>query len=116
MARRRPSPASLIAGLAAATALALPGVAMAAGYMHPANNEAGVTIHPSHFQSNTTRAQVVAQAEAAVREGGSARFRNSAFPAPAPQTGAGKTRQEVINELLQETPAQRQEREMSMRN
>lgn len=116
MARRRLSTASLIAGLAAATALALPGVAMAAGYMHPANNEAGVTIHPSHFQSNTTRAQVVAQAEAAVRDGGSARFKNGAYPAATPQPGAGKTRQEVVNELLQETPAQRQAREMFMRN
>lgn len=114
MTQRRFPSASLIAGLAAAAALALPGAAMAAGYVHPANNEAGATIHPSHFQSSKTRAQVMADAAAAVREGGSSRFNQGVYPAQAQQAGAGKTRQEVINELLQETPAQRDARQRSM--
>lgn len=114
MSRHRFIPASLIAGLAASAALLLPGVASAAGYMHPATNEAGVTVHPSHFQSGKTRAQVSAEAAAAVREGGSSRFNDGVYPAQAPQTGAGKTRQEVVNELLRETPAQRDARQLAM--
>ncbi|MDR0225799.1 MAG: DUF4148 domain-containing protein [Burkholderiaceae bacterium] len=114
MTQRRFTPASLIAGLAAATALALPGVAMASGYIHPANNEAGATVHPSHFQSSTTRAQVIADAEAAVREGGSSRFNTGKYPAPKAQASQGKSRQDVINELMQETPAQREARQRAM--
>ncbi len=114
MTQRRFSSARLIAGLAAAAALALPGAAMAAGYMHPATNETGVTVHPSHFQSGKTRAQVSAEAAAAVREGGPSRFNEGVYPAQAPQAGAGKTRQEVIDELLRETPAQRDARQLSM--
>ncbi|WP_280191497.1 DUF4148 domain-containing protein [Delftia sp. PS-11] len=114
MAQRRRTSASLIASLAAAAALALPGAAMAAGYIHPANNEAGSTIHPSHFQSGKTRDQVRAEAAEAVRQGGSSRFNQGAYPAPAPQAGPGRTRQEVINELLQETPAQRDARQLAM--
>jgi hypothetical protein len=114
MSQRRFTPATLIAGLAASAALLLPGVASAAGYMHPANNEAGVVVHPEHFQSSKTRAQVVAEAEAAVRQGGTSRFNASVYPAASPQTGAGKTRQEVINELLNETPAQREARQRAM--
>ena len=114
MTRRRLSSASLIAGLAAATAMALPGIAMAAGYMHPATNEAGVTVHPSHFQSSKTRDQVMAQAEASVRQSGAARFNQGAYPARAPQADAARTRQDVVNELLQETPAQRDARQRSM--
>ncbi|EPD43221.1 hypothetical protein HMPREF9701_00923, partial [Delftia acidovorans CCUG 274B] len=45
MAQNRLSPSSLIAALATVAALALPGMASAA-YWHPANNEAGVIVHP----------------------------------------------------------------------
>lgn len=112
MSQRRFTPASLIAGLAASAALLLPGVAAAAGYIHPATNEAGATVHPSHFQSSKTRAQVVAEADAAVRQGGASRFNQGVYPA-APAGGA-KTRQEVVNELLRESPAQRDARQLAM--
>ena len=114
MSQRRFTPATLIAGLAASAALLLPGMASAAGYIHPANNEAGAVVHPEHFKSSKTPAQVTAEAEAAVRQGGTSRFNASVYPAPAPQTGAGKTRQEVINELTDETPAQRDARARAM--
>ena len=114
MSQRRFTPATLIAGLAASAALLLPGMASAAGYIHPANNEAGAVVHPEHFKSSKTRAQVIADAEAAVRQGGTSRFNAGVYPAPAPQTGAGKTRLEVINELINETPAQRDARQRAM--
>ena len=50
--------------MAASAALLLPGMASAAGYIHPANNEAGAVVHPEHFKSSKTRAQVTAEAEA----------------------------------------------------
>jgi hypothetical protein len=111
MTQHRFFPASLLAGLAASAALILPGTAMADSYWHPANNEAGVTTHPDHFRSSRTRAQVLAEAEAAVRQGGGSRFSASAYPADAPQAGGGRSRQEVIDELLAETPAQRDARQ-----
>ena len=114
MSQRRFTPATLIACLAASAALLLPGMASAAGYIHPANNEAGAVVHPEHFKSSKTRAQVIADTEAAVRQGGTSRFNSSVYPAPAPQTGAGKTRQEVINELINETPAPRDARQRAM--
>ena len=89
MSQRRFTPATLIAGLAASAALLLPGMASAAGYIHPANNEAGAVVHPEHFKSSKTRAQVIADAEAAVRQGGTSRFNASVYPAPAPVCGAG---------------------------
>lgn len=114
MSQRRFTPATLIAGLAASAALLLPGVASAAGYIHPATNEAGATVHPSHFQSNKTRAQVVADAETAVRQGGASRFNQGVYPAAPAQSGGAKTRQDVVNELLRETPAQRDARQLAM--
>ncbi len=114
MSQRRFTPATLIAGLAASAALLLPGMASAAGYIHPANNEAGAVVHPEHFMSSKTCAQVISDAEAPVPQRGTSRFNASVYPAPAPQTGAGKTRQEVINELINETPAQRDARQRAM--
>lgn len=111
MTQRRFFPASLMAGLAASAAIILPGAAMAGSYWHPANNESGVTTHPDHFRSSKTRAQVLAEAETAVRQGGASRFNTSVYPADAPQAAGGRSRQEVIGELLDETPAQREARQ-----
>ena len=99
MTQRRLFSTSMIAGLAASAALILPGAAMADNYWHP-----------DHFRSSKTRDQVRAEAAAAVRESGASRFNSSAYPAEQPQTGGGKTREEVVNELLTETPAQREAR------
>ena len=54
MTQYRLSLPSMIAAVAAAAALGLPGMASAA-YEHPANNEKGVIVHPEHFKSEKTR-------------------------------------------------------------
>ncbi len=51
---------------------------------------------------------------AAVREGGTNRFNTGVYPAASKQPTTGKTREEVINELLRETPAERDARQRSM--
>ncbi|MEX8193801.1 DUF4148 domain-containing protein [Comamonas guangdongensis] len=111
MTQNRFFPSSLIAGLAASAALILPGAAMADSYWHPANNEAGVKTYPEHFRSSKTRGQVRAEAETALRQGGASRFNSGAYPADVPQAVSGRSRQEVVQELLNETPAQREARQ-----
>lgn len=92
-------------------------MAAASGYWHPANNEAGFTTHPDHFKSSKTRAEVRAETEAAMRQqGGLSRFNSNSYPAPVQANGPGKTRQQVIDELVNETPAARAERESMLRN
>ena len=114
MKHRRLNIASSIAALVASTAFILPGIAAAESYQHPANNEAGVKTYPEDFNSQKTREQVKAEAGTAAREGGSNRFNTGAYPASSKQANAGKTRQEVINELLKETPEQRDARQRAM--
>ncbi|MEG0677758.1 MAG: DUF4148 domain-containing protein [Comamonas sp.] len=113
MPQRHLSISLLLANAAAALALSLPGMASAA-YEHPANNEKGVIVHPGHFVSQKTRAQVRAETEAAMREGRLS-YGESNYPLTSrtPQ-GAGKTREQVIRELLNETPAQRDARTRAM--
>jgi hypothetical protein len=95
---------STIASIATVAVLSLPGMA-SAEYWHPANNEAGVVVHPDHFKSEKTRAQVKAEAAAATQQGRLS-YGNSNYPMPVPEVGPGKTRQQVINELLNESPAE----------
>lgn len=84
---------------------ALPGMAAADTYWHPTNDEVSATAYPEHFKSSKTREQVRAEATAAAREGAS-RFNNN-YPAPVKSEAPGKTRQQVMDELAKETPAQR---------
>ena len=108
MAQNRLSPSSLIAALATVAALALPGMASAA-YWHPANNEAGVIVHPEHSQSEKTRAQVKAEVQAAAQQGLLSYGEANAFPSQ-PNAGPGKTREQVVMELVNESPAERDAR------
>ena len=108
MIQQRLSLSSMIAA-AAAAALGLPGMASAA-YEHPANNEKGVIVHPEHFKSEKTRAQVKAEAEAAMRQG-LLSYGESNYPIRTPDAaGPGKTREQVINELRSESPEERDAR------
>lgn len=97
-----------------AVVLAMPGLAAANTYWHQTNTEAGVKTYPEHFQSSKTREQVRAEAEAAVREGGHARFMGSNYPAAVKSEGAGKTRQQVVDEMMKETPAERNARQQAL--
>ena len=107
MIQQRLSLSSMIA--AAVVALGLPGMASAA-YEHPANNEKGVIVHPEHFKSEKTRAQVKAEAEAAMRQG-LLSYGESNYPIRTPDAaGPGKTREQVINELRSESPEERDAR------
>ena len=105
MIQQRLSLSSMIAAATAVVALGLPGMASAA-YEHPANNEKGVIVHPEHFKSEKTREQVIAEAKAAMQQG-LLSYGESNYPMPVPNVGPGKTRQEVINEMLNESPAER---------
>ena len=104
MIQQRLSLSSMIAA-AAVAALGLPGMASAA-YEHPANNEKGVIVHPEHFKSEKTREQVIAEAKAAMQQG-LLSYGESNYPIRTPDAGPGKTREQVINELLSESPAER---------
>ena len=105
MTQQRLFLSSMIAAATAVVALGLPGMASAA-YEHPANNEKGVIVHPEHFKSEKTRAQVKAETEAAMRQGRLS-YGESNYPIRTPEAGSGKTREQVINELLSESPAER---------
>jgi hypothetical protein len=110
---RRFSFAPVTAAALLAAAFAFPGMAAADTYWHPTNNEAGAKAYPEHFKSSKSREQVQAEAAAAAREGAS-RFNSSNYPAPVQSTGPGKTRQQVLDELAQETPAQRNARQQAL--
>ena len=108
MIQQRLSLSSMIAAAAAVAALGLPGMVFAA-YEHHANNEKGVIVHPEHFKSDKTRAQVKAEAEAAMQQGRLS-YGESNYPIRTPDAGPGKTREQVTNELLSESPAEREAR------
>ncbi|ABM42871.1 hypothetical protein Ajs_2728 [Acidovorax sp. JS42] len=112
MTQRRLPLSAVIASVAAVVAFGLPGMA-SAEYMHPANNQAGVVVHPEHFKSEKTREQVRAEAEAAMRQGrlsyGQSNFPRGTEAATAP---SNRTRQQVIDEMRNETAAQREARRL----
>ncbi|ROR41495.1 DUF4148 domain-containing protein [Diaphorobacter sp. C33] len=109
MTGRRPPLFSVIASVAAVAALGLPTMAFA-GYWHPANNEAGVVVHPEHFKSDRTREQVRAETVTAVRQDRLS-YGESSFPEPAPSTASTRTRQQVIDEMRNETSTQHRQRQ-----
>lgn len=112
MSQRRLSISLLLANAGAVLALALPGMASAA-YEHSTTTEKGVVVHPQHFISQKTRDQVKAETLAAMRESRLS-YGESNFPMPQAATGPGKTREEVLRELRNETPAQREARNRAM--
>jgi hypothetical protein len=92
-----------------ALAMTLPVMAQANSLYHPAQGEVGFTEHPTHWTSPKTRAQVMAEVEAA-RMDGTLALMQSGAPLPLKSTGPGKTRQQVVAELLNESPEQRRAR------
>lgn len=112
MSKNRIFISSALASAAAAITFALPGMASAA-YEHPANNEQGVVVYPEHFVSQTTRAQVKAETEAAMKQGRLS-YGESSFPTVIPKEGPSKTREQVIDEMRGEPPAVRDARLQSI--
>lgn len=84
--------------------------AFASGYIHPTNSETGYVTVPEHFKSDKTRAQVQAEAAEFVKQGGSANFNGNNYPAQDQTQTSNKTRQQVIDEYMNESPAQRKAR------
>ena len=97
---------TLVVALAAA---ALPGVAAANSPWHAANGEVGFTYHPDHVTTQRSRAEVLAELEAARRDGTLA-LTNRGIPLTPKASGPGRTRAEVIAEVLNETPEERRAR------
>ncbi len=87
--------------------MTLPVLAQANSLYHPAQGEVGFTEHPDHWKSTKTRAQVMAEVEAARKDGTLALMQRGA-PLPIKNTGPAKTRQQVIDEMRSESPMQRQ--------
>lgn len=101
---RKPTFAAL-----AVTMLALPALSQATSLYHVAGGEAGFTYHPDHADGARTRAAVLAELDAARKDGTLALMSRGA-PLPVKATGPGKTRQQVISELMNEPPEQRRAR------
>ncbi len=88
-------------------AMTLPMLAQANAPYHVAPGEVGFTEHPDHWKSTKTRGEVMADVEAARKDGSLALMQRNA-PLPIKNTGPGKTRQQVIDEMRSESPVQRQ--------
>ena len=73
--------------------------------MAPANNEAGFTFHPD-LHKHQERAEVLKELEEAKADG-SYDYLQRGFTGSVRDTGPGKTREEVINELVNMTPEER---------
>lgn len=89
-----------------AVALVAPSVALADSEWHFTGGEAGYTSFPDHVKSTKTRAEVLGELEQAKADG-SYYYLQRGVPAPSRNTGPGKTREEVVNELVNMTPEER---------
>ncbi len=102
-----------VLALAATAALVLPALSHASSTLHAADSEAGYVYYPDHSKSTKTRAQVSSETTAARKDGSldqlQAQYQLNA-PMPAKDTGPGKTRQQVIAELGNETAEERKAR------
>ena len=94
---------------AVAFAFTLPMAAQANSVWHLGPGEAGVTYHPDHFKSTKTRAQVMAEVEAARKDGTLALLQRGE-PLPIKSSEPPKSRQQVIDEMRAESPDSRRAR------
>lgn len=98
-----------VATVAITASIALPGLSQATSLYHAANSEAGFTYHPDHAKNGKTRAEVLIELDAARKDGTLVLMQRNA-PLPIKSTGPGKTRQEVIDEMRNESPEARRMR------
>ena len=99
---RKPLTLSLIV-----LAIAAPGLASASSLYHPAGGEVGFTTHPDHFQSSMSRAEVL-QSVAAARKDGTLAILQRGGVLPVKATGPSKTREQVQQEYLNMSAAEKQ--------
>ncbi|WP_423456595.1 DUF4148 domain-containing protein [Ottowia sp. VDI28] len=99
----------IVAGL-----LAVPALSHADSIWHNGNGES-VRYAPEHWRSTKTRADVRVELEAAKADGTLPLIQRG-LPAPAKSAQAPKTRQQVIDELRNESPQGRLAREELFRN
>lgn len=95
--------------VAAISALALPTLSQATSIYHAAGGEAGFTYHPDHATNGKARTEVLAELETARKDGTLALIQRGA-PLPIKNAGPAKTRQQVIDEMRNESPEQRRAR------
>lgn len=95
-----------IATVAVICTFSLPGLSQATSIYHAAGGEVGFTYHPDHATSGRSRADVLAELDAARRDGTLALIQRGA-PLPIKLAGPPKTRQQVIDEMRSESPEQR---------
>lgn len=94
-----------LATITVVSTLALPGLSQATSMFHAENSEAGFTFNADHFQSTKSRADVLAELEAA-RKDGTLDLIQRGKPLPIKNDGPGTTRQQVIEGMHTETPEQ----------
>jgi hypothetical protein len=78
-------------------------LAQATSIYHAASSEAGYTYHPDHATNGKSRAEVLAELEAARKDGTLALIQRGA-PLPIKNGGPANTRQQVIDEMRNESP------------
>lgn len=98
-----------VAAIAAISALALPALSQATSIYHAASSEVGFTYHPDHATNGKTRAEVLAELEAA-RKDGTLELIQRGAPLPIKNAGPAKTRQQVIDEMRNESLEKRRAR------
>lgn len=91
---------------AIAAALVVPSAVLAGATWHFTGGEAGFTFYPDHVPGTKTRADVLRELQQAKADG-SYRYLERGLPLPPPSTGAGKTREAVIEELVNVTLEER---------
>ena len=102
MTVRKPFALSLIA-----LAIAAPSLASASSLYHPAGGEVGFTTHPDHFQRSMSREEVL-QSVAAARKDGTLAILQRGGVLPVKATGPSKTREQVQQEYLNMSAAEKQ--------
>ncbi len=91
----------------AALVIAAPGLASASSLYHPTGGEIGYTTHPDHVQSTKSRGEVMQSVEAARKDGTLAVLsRGGTLPVKA--AGPAKTRDQVQQEFLGMSAAEKQ--------
>ena len=89
-----------------AVVLVVPSVAQANSEWHFTGGEVGYTSFPDHVTSTKTRAEVLRELEQAKADG-SYFYLQRGLAVPSRASGPGKTRAEVLKELVDMTPTER---------